>query len=168
VEFLVEVADPPEDPQFGYTVNGLLVSDFITPHFYDPVTATSVRYSFGGNIPGPRQILEGGYLSWHDPVTDHWWQQVWFGTPEPRFRDLGRMTQRTGSLRSAIDAATDTARRVATSGPESPRFAETRAHLPTIARSTTARAEGWRAQVESLRAGQLPEASWVDGDGALS
>jgi len=42
VEFLVEVADPPEDPQFGYTVNGFLVSDFLTPRFYDPVTVAGV------------------------------------------------------------------------------------------------------------------------------
>ena len=36
VEFLVEVCDPCEADQFAYTVNDILVSDFITPHFYDP------------------------------------------------------------------------------------------------------------------------------------
>ena len=95
--FLVEVADPPEAAEFGYTVNGLLLSDFFTPQFYDPVAADGVRYSFGGHIPGPRQILRGGYISWHEPVSDHWWQQIWFGTPEPRFRDLGKLTARNGS-----------------------------------------------------------------------
>jgi len=98
VEFLVEVADPPEAAEFGYTVNGLLLSDFFTPQFYDPVAADGVRYSFGGHIPGPRQILRGGYISWHEPVSDHWWQQIWFGTPEPRFRDLGKLTARNGSF----------------------------------------------------------------------
>jgi hypothetical protein len=164
VEFLVEVADPSEDPQFGYTVNGMLVSDFLTQNFYDPVAATGVRYSFGGHIPGPRQIVQGGYISWHDPVSDHWWQQVWFGTPEPRFRDLGRLTERGGSLRSAIDARTNTARRIAQSGSESERYADARAFMPRIRESTDARADGWRSRIEALKAGQLPEASWEDGE----
>jgi hypothetical protein len=37
VNFLVEVCDPSEDQQFAYTVNGVTVSDFYTPHFFDPV-----------------------------------------------------------------------------------------------------------------------------------
>src|SRR5258708_30010689 len=32
VNFLVEVCDPSEDSQFAYTVNGVTVSDFLTPH----------------------------------------------------------------------------------------------------------------------------------------
>jgi hypothetical protein len=164
VEFLVEVADPSEDPRFGYTVNGFLVSDFFTPSFYDPVTAQGVRYSFGGHLPGPRQILEGGYISWHDPVSDHWWQQIWFDTPQPRFRDLGRLTGRTGSLRSAIDARTKTALRIAQSGPRSSKLADARAFMPRIQQSTDARANNWRTQIDSLKAGALPEATWDGGD----
>jgi hypothetical protein len=164
VEFLVEVADPPEDPQFGYTVNGFLVSDFLTQRFYDPVTVAGVRYSFGGHIPGPRQILEGGYISWHEPVSDHWWQQVWFGTPQPVFRDLGQLTARTGSLRSAIDARTQTALLIAAAGPRSDRFAAARSFIPGIGEATDARARGWRAQIDELKAGALPEATWEGGE----
>jgi hypothetical protein len=164
VEFLVEIADPSEDPQFGYTVNGMLVSDFFTPHFYDPAPSNGVRYSFGGHIAGPRQILSGGYMSWHDPVSNHWWQQIWFGTAEPRFRDLGRLTGRTGSLRSAIDARTGTSRRVAQSGPQSEGFAEAMAFMPKVVESTDARAGSWRTRIETLKAWQLPEGSWEDGE----
>lgn len=164
VEFLVEIADPSEDPQFGYTVNGMLVSDFFTPNFYDPVSSTGVRYSFGGHIPGPRQIVSGGYMSWHDPVSDHWWQQIWFGTAQPRFRDLGRLTDRRGSLRSAIDAVTGTSRRVAHTGPTSDGFTAARAFMPKVVESADARATGWRTRIETLKAGQLAEASWVDGE----
>src|ERR687885_1087893 len=46
VEFLVEVCDPCEADQFAYTVNDVLVSDFYTPHFFDPDAAAGVRYSF--------------------------------------------------------------------------------------------------------------------------
>jgi hypothetical protein len=163
VEFLVEVADPSEDPQFGYTVNGLLVSDFLTPQFYDPVWVPGVRYSFGGHIPGPRQIVQGGYISWHEPVSDHWWQQIWFNTLRPTFRDLGKLTARSGSLRSAIDARTGTARRLARSGPESKRFAEVTGFRPRIKDSTTARARGVRERIDLLKSGERTEATW-EGD----
>lgn len=163
VEFLVEVADPSEDPQFGYTVNGFLVSDFFTPQFYDPQPA-GLRYSFGDHIPGPRQILQGGYISWHEPITDHWWQQRWFGTPQPTFHDLGQLTSRVGSLRSAIDARTRTALRIAGSGPRSEQFTQARTAMPLVAEPAAARARGWRGQIEAMKGDQYVEASWVGGE----
>src|SRR5437867_3285138 len=36
VLFLVEVCDPCEVPTLGYTVNGVRVSDFYLPHYFDP------------------------------------------------------------------------------------------------------------------------------------
>lgn len=105
VEVLVEVADPCEDPQFAYHVNGVLVSDFVTPHFEDPVAAASVRYSFTGAVTAPRQVLRGGYLSWYDPASRHWWQETFFGA-QPAFRSLGAMKKRAGSVRAWIDAKT--------------------------------------------------------------
>lgn len=106
VDFLVEVGDPCEDAAFAYTVNGITVSDFITPAFYDPVPSPSTRYSFQGAVTKPRDVLKGGYLSWHEPVTDHWWQEVWFDTAKPSYRDLGVMGRLTASLRSTIDSMT--------------------------------------------------------------
>ncbi len=47
--YLVEACDPCEANNFGYSINGVLVSDFITPHFYDPVTTAGTRYSFTGS-----------------------------------------------------------------------------------------------------------------------
>lgn len=60
----------PRQPS-SVTVNGVLVSDFYTPHFFDPVKNASVRYSFTGAIDKPRQVLRGGYISWHNPPTTH-------------------------------------------------------------------------------------------------
>ena len=164
VEFLVEVSDPPQAAQFGYTVNGFLVSDFITPNFYDPVATTGVRYSFGGHVPGPRQIARGGYISWHEPATDHWWQQVWFTGNAPRFRDLGILTGRTGSLRAAIDARTRTALRVADTGPESDKYAAARTLTASITDTTTARAANWHTQIDMWLSGQVAEGTWEDGE----
>jgi hypothetical protein len=105
VEFLVEVCDPSEAAEFGYTVNDILVSDFYTPRFFEPRKADGVRYSFTGAIKRPREVLRGGYLSWHDPVSDHWWQQVWFGQRK-EYRDLGVFEASMESLRAEIDKRT--------------------------------------------------------------
>lgn len=43
VNYLVEVCDPSEDTAFAYTVNGITVSDFYTPHYFDPKKAHGVR-----------------------------------------------------------------------------------------------------------------------------
>src|SRR5205085_1041936 len=103
VNFLVEVCDPSEDRQFAYTVNGITLSDFYTPHYFDPVTAPSVRYSFTGAITKPRTILRGGYLSWVVPQTNEWFQMIWFDTAEPVFRSLGVLSGKiTGSSRATI------------------------------------------------------------------
>ncbi len=62
VEYLMEVCDPCESST--YKINDVLVSDFVTPEYYRAFTADSGRYSFMGRVAEPRQVLEGGYLSW--------------------------------------------------------------------------------------------------------
>ena len=64
--FLVEPADPSESAAFAYTVNGVLVSDFYTVRYFDPIAAPGVRYSFTEANRRPRSVLRGGYLSWLD------------------------------------------------------------------------------------------------------
>src|SRR6185436_13761839 len=96
VEFLVEVCDPSEDEQFAYHVNNILVSDFYTPHFFDPVKASGVRYSFTGAIDAPRKVLDGGYISWEDTATQHWFQIRMFpddiSSAVPHLVDLSTQT----------------------------------------------------------------------------
>jgi hypothetical protein len=106
VSFLVEVCDPSEAADFAYSVNGILVSDFYTPHYFDPVTASGVRYSYTGAITRPRQVLRGGYLSWKDSVSGHSWQETWFDGGEPTFRDIGPADAKAGFIRSFVDRFT--------------------------------------------------------------
>jgi hypothetical protein len=93
VSFLVEVCDPCEAPQFAYkiqtaTPNEVLVSDFYTPEYFSPTAGAAVRYSFSGKIKKPRQVLNGGYLSWQDPADGHVWQL--FGPAQlGGFKDAG-------------------------------------------------------------------------------
>jgi hypothetical protein len=74
VEYLLEVCDPCQSSRFAYSVNSVLVSDFYTPHYFDPVKSSGVRYSFSGEVRGPREVLDGGYLSWFDPQSCHLFQ----------------------------------------------------------------------------------------------
>jgi hypothetical protein len=110
VEFLVEVCDPSEGAEFAYTVNGVLVSDFYTPDFFDPLQSVGVRYSYTGALTAPRQVLEGGYLSWRDPLSGHLWQLfVVDGATE--FVDQGPISPDwTSSLRHLSDMAAETYR----------------------------------------------------------
>jgi len=110
VNYLVEVCDPSEAAEFAYTVNGILVSDFYTPHFFEPKKATGVRYSFTGAIEEPRKVLDGGYLSWWEPVSSHLWQ-LFVENGEQEFVDqgevaLGELT----SMRRLSDIAATTYR----------------------------------------------------------
>jgi hypothetical protein len=102
VLYLVEVCDPCEDDSLAYTSNGVTVSDFITPHYYDPATSASVRYSFGGHIKAPHQVLKNGYVSFGDPVTNHWYQ-VLVQNGKAVTRSLGILNLSGKSLRETID-----------------------------------------------------------------
>ena len=106
VNFLVEVADPSEAAEFGYSVNNLLMSDFYTPEYFDPVQSAGVRYSFTGNITEPRQVLQGGYLSWLDPISRHYFQRRLF-PGEQEFADLGSIDNANLTPREFIDRKTD-------------------------------------------------------------
>jgi hypothetical protein len=102
-DYLVEACDPCEDNQFAYSINGIAVSDFITPNFYDPVVTSGTRYSFGGNIKAPRQVLTGGYISFVNPATDHM-EQILLLTSPPQLVDLGPADG--ASLRVFVDGHT--------------------------------------------------------------
>ncbi len=86
--YLVEACDPCEANQYGYEIQGVLVSDFITPHFYDPMAVPGTRYSFTGALTGPRQILPGGYISFINQESDEW-EQILFLELDAGAEDAG-------------------------------------------------------------------------------
>ena len=56
---LVEVCDPSENAKYGYSVNGVLMSDFYTPSFFDPTPSVAgTRYSFTGAVKAPLKVLD--------------------------------------------------------------------------------------------------------------
>jgi hypothetical protein len=103
VQYLVEICDPCQAKEFSYTVNSVLVSDFITPQFYDPVFSPGVRYSFQGQVTAPRTLLPGGYLVFRDPTTGEMFE--WTdpdGDPTP----LDGTPEAGMALRTWVDART--------------------------------------------------------------
>lgn len=106
VNFLVEVCDPCEDASFAYSINGILMSDFYTPNFYDPQAVNGVRYSYTGSITQPCEIKKNGYISWRDTVTKKWYQATFFGGTKPVTKELEGMKDFGTSLRSQVDRLT--------------------------------------------------------------
>lgn len=151
VEFLVEVCDPSEADEFGYTVNGILVSDFYTPHYFDPIKAPGVRYSFTGAVTAPRTIRKGGYLSWRHAPSKHWWQQRWFSGAKPVFGDLGIFDASSGgSLRSWIDGQTEHPGIDAGLPKTNPVLQQAVAAGEETGIAGDAKARAWREQIEGI------------------
>jgi len=70
VNFLIEVCDPCQ--AVVYSVDGVSVSDFVTPAYFDPGPAAGAQYSFRGAIERPHGVAPNGYLVWHDPEADQY------------------------------------------------------------------------------------------------
>ncbi len=155
VVYLVEVCDPCEANQFAYEVNGLELSDFITPHYYDPNGDTGAQYSFRGNIQEPHSVLEGGYVSFGNPVDNHWYQIV-VQDGNTVLRDLGIINIALGkSLRELVDRAVREARKhehYRTKAPGAAKAAKAGAGgARPLAESSAARAKSLRGYVKGLK-----------------
>ena len=149
VTYLVEVCDPCEDPQFAYGVNGQQLSDFITPHYYDPNGATGTLYSFRGNVKGPHTVLEAGYVSFGDPVTNQWYQ-ILVVNGQTQVRDLGKLSRNGRSLRETIDDLVRTVRKNDHYRTKKPLAARAARVGGAIAESSGARAKSLRGFIEKL------------------
>jgi hypothetical protein len=152
VLYLVEACDPCEGTDFAYTVGGVVVSDFITPHFYDPLAVTGVQYSFTGAIEEPLQVLPDGYISWFDPRSSKWYQLTMFGGSE-KIVTLGRLA-RFGSIREAVDAVRPNP--LLRLGPKSAIVKDARAAKRSIQEGRRARAKSLRDHIERLKANTGP------------
>ena len=81
-EYLVEVCDPSEDADFAYKIDGILVSDFYLPSYFNG----SGPYSHTRAVSRPREVLRGGYVSYRGPHSGIWYQETWIGSSHPQPR----------------------------------------------------------------------------------
>jgi hypothetical protein len=68
-----EVCDPVEDDQYGYTIGGVLVTDFVTPNWFAHQHAQGA-IDFKGHSRAAFEVLSGGYAQKFDPHRG--WVQV--------------------------------------------------------------------------------------------
>ena len=161
VNFLVEPCDPSEAADFGYTVNNLLMSDFYTPHYFDPVQSSGVRYSFTGAIKEPRDVLKGGYLSWQDPASKHYFQELKINGDDPEFKDLGAPTDASLSPREFIDRQTDQLTAAAMKPGRKVAFMASTLTGAQLDRATAAQAKAWEEFVGRVVGSKQSDAARV-------
>ena len=68
-----EVCDPVEDDQYGYTRNGVLLSDFILPSWFGFENSAG-PFDFKGKYTSAFQVLSAGYAQSFDPTKG--WTQI--------------------------------------------------------------------------------------------
>jgi len=143
VSYLVEACDPCEAPDYAYLIEDVIVSDFFTPHFHEPVAATGTRYSFTGALTKPREIRPGGYISWNDPETGAMMQIQYFG--QPRVVNLSQQQNMAAaeSLREFVNRAEHDTTRSRSNVPSTHKVAMLREARRTAIHKA---AEAWEAQ----------------------
>lgn len=100
VRYMLEVCDPCE--AISYEVGGVPVSDFLLPHWYRTLDRRNDQYTMTGDIGEPRTLANGGYVSWQDIATKHWWQ-AFDESAGVSLQDLGIFDGQTASLREWTD-----------------------------------------------------------------
>src|SRR5262249_10939284 len=68
-----EIADPVEADQFGYHIDGVLVTDFVLPSWFG-FKSSSAPFDFRRHCTDAFQVLSGGYAQQFDAQSG--WKQV--------------------------------------------------------------------------------------------
>lgn len=80
VRILCEGCDPSEAK--SYKKLSLSVSDFYFPEWFDDAHLIGQKYSFMDVLPGPRSLIQGGYVSYID-TDNRWYQVTYFSGTKP-------------------------------------------------------------------------------------
>lgn len=86
--YAYELCDPVEDDSIGYHINGVLVSDFVFPAWFEGWRdANSTNFDHHGAVHAPFALAPGGYVNVFEvtPLTKGWVQQFAENVPGKRF-----------------------------------------------------------------------------------
>lgn len=108
--YAYEVCDACEADQFGYDINGVLVSDFVFPAWFESFRQPNkTQFDYGKQITAPFQLLTGGYISVFQVGCGGWVQltaagapQAYAARPKVGARRERRKTPRTQWLKSTV------------------------------------------------------------------
>jgi hypothetical protein len=99
VQYLLEMCDPCENS--SYIIGSTWLSDFLMPGWYYTTPHMGVAYSHTGYCTDPRQVANGGYVSFMTP-DQNWWQ-VFNDNGNLSVESLGSMTAEFSSMREFTD-----------------------------------------------------------------
>jgi hypothetical protein len=93
-----EVCDPCEADEDGYKIDGVLVSDFVLPSWFEGFRKPkSTQFDYRNLIKAPFELRAGGYASVYDMTSGTGWQQI--SEPLPRKERLPNERPPIGSRR---------------------------------------------------------------------
>ncbi|MET8629538.1 hypothetical protein ABZW30_38375 [Kitasatospora sp. NPDC004669] len=76
VLYAQELCDTCEADDFAYPIDGVQVSDFVFPAWFQPNrTAADSQYDYGRHIKNPLELLPGGYIGVFDVTAGIGWTQ---------------------------------------------------------------------------------------------
>jgi len=74
--YAYEVCDAVEADKLGYKIDGVTVSDFVLPGWFEPThIKKGEKFAWKSKVTGPFQLLAGGYISYFD-LDGGGWQQL--------------------------------------------------------------------------------------------
>lgn len=74
--YAYEVCDAVEADALGYEIDGVTVSDFVLPGWFEPLHAVKgEKFAFKNKVREPFDLLPGGYISYYD-LRGGGWQQM--------------------------------------------------------------------------------------------
>jgi hypothetical protein len=75
--YAYEVCDAVEADDLGYDIDGVTVSDFVLPGWFEPMhVGKNEKFAFKSKVTAPFQILPGGYIGYLDLQGGRGWQQL--------------------------------------------------------------------------------------------
>ncbi len=92
--YAYENCDACEDDSLGYKINGILVSDFVFPSYFESFSKAGTQFDFCKHIKKPFEILKGGYLSVFDVKNGSGWQSISAEKVPPSYKMRGNVGSR--------------------------------------------------------------------------
>jgi len=75
--YAYEVCDACEADAYAYKIDGVLVSDFVYPSWFESFrTAGSTQFDYQNKINSPLQLLPGGYIGVYNVTSGNGWTQL--------------------------------------------------------------------------------------------
>lgn len=106
--YAYEVCDACEADQFGYQIDGVTLSDFVYPTWFEKSQAgRKVQFSHSNKIKNPFDLLTGGYIGIFDVTKGGGWKPKFAEGTSMRYALLARVQPRVGSRRERRNVPRD-------------------------------------------------------------